>query len=72
MAGVLEVDGSVARGRHLAVLTGKGEAVGFGHALMAPEEMVKAPSGIAVELSRVFMRPGTYPRSWGGARHPPE
>lgn len=64
VAGVLEVDETVMRGRHLAVLTGKGEAVGYGHAVMTAEEMVAAPDGIAAELSRVFMREDTYPRAW--------
>jgi H/ACA ribonucleoprotein complex subunit 4 len=72
VAGVLEVDEVAALGRHIAVLTGKGEAVGFGHAIMSPEGMVESPSGIAVELTRVFMREGTYPRAWGkGTRRAP-
>jgi H/ACA ribonucleoprotein complex subunit 4 len=66
VAGVLEVDETVMRGRHVAVVTGKGEAVGYGHAVMTAEEMTEAPQGIAVELTRVFMRPGTYPRAWRG------
>jgi H/ACA ribonucleoprotein complex subunit 4 len=71
-AGVLEVDEAALRGRHLAILTGKGEAVGYGRALMTPSEMVKAPSGIAAELTRVFMRPGTYPRAWRRSSDKPD
>lgn len=67
VAGILEVDGTVARGRHAAVLTGKGEAVALGRAVMTAEEMVEAREGIAVQPSRVFMREGTYPRTWGKA-----
>jgi UTP-glucose-1-phosphate uridylyltransferase len=54
------------------VYTGKGEAVGYGHAVMTAEEMVAEPQGIAVELSRVFMREDTYPRAWkmGPGRNP--
>lgn len=72
VAGVLEVDEAVMKGRHLAVYTGKGEAVGYGHAVMTAEEMVAEPQGIAVELSRVFMREDTYPRAWkmGPGRDP--
>ena len=51
-------------GRPLAVLTGKGEAVGYGTAAMTPDEMVSSPQGVAVQLARVFMREGTYPRVW--------
>jgi H/ACA ribonucleoprotein complex subunit 4 len=65
VAGILAVDETVLKGRHVAVLTGKGEAVGYGHATMTAEEMVEAPQGIAAELSRVFMREDTYPRAWG-------
>lgn len=64
VAGVLEVDETVAVGRPLAVLTGKGEAVGYGTASMTPDEMVSSPQGVAVQLARVFMREGTYPRAW--------
>jgi H/ACA ribonucleoprotein complex subunit 4 len=68
VAGVLEVDETVMKGRHLAVYTGKGEAVGYGHATMTAEQMVEAPEGIAAPLARVFMREGTYPRIWGAGR----
>lgn len=70
VAGVLEVDETVTKGRHVAVYTGKGEAVGYGHATMTAEEMVEAKEGIAAQLARVFMREGTYPRGWGKAKAP--
>lgn len=70
VAGILEADGSVRKGRHVAILTGKGEAVGFGHATMTVEEMVEAKEGIAVQLARVFMREDTYPRGWGKDKAP--
>ena len=71
VAGVLEVDGTVMKGRHVAVYTGKGEAVGYGHATMTAEEMVETGEGIAARLARVFMREGTYPRFWGKDKAPP-
>ncbi len=70
VAGVLEVDETVQKGRHVAILTGKGEAVGYGHATMTAEEMVEAREGIAAELARVFMREDTYPRAWGKGKGP--
>jgi len=70
VAGILEADDSVRKGRRVAVLTGKGEAVGFGHATMTVEEMVEAKEGIAVQLARVFMREDTYPRGWGKDKVP--
>jgi H/ACA ribonucleoprotein complex subunit 4 len=65
VAGVLDVEVTAMKGRRVAVFTGKGEAVGFGHTTMTAEEMVEAKDGIAVELARVFMREDTYPRGWG-------
>jgi H/ACA ribonucleoprotein complex subunit 4 len=68
VAGVLEVEATAMKGRHVAVFTGKGEAVGYGHATMTAEEMVDVKEGIAAELARVFMREDTYPRGWGKDR----
>jgi H/ACA ribonucleoprotein complex subunit 4 len=68
VAGVLEVEETVMKGRHVAVCTGKGEAVGYGHATMTAEQMVEEREGIAAQLARVFMREGTYPRIWGTGR----
>jgi H/ACA ribonucleoprotein complex subunit 4 len=67
VAGLLDVDMDAVKGRHVAILTGKGEAVALGRAVMTAEEMVEADSGIAAEPVRVFMRTGTYPRSWGAS-----
>ena len=65
VAGVLEADTTVAVGRNVAILTGKGEGVGVGVAQMTAEQMVEASEGIAARPGRVLMAQGTYPRSWG-------
>jgi H/ACA ribonucleoprotein complex subunit 4 len=70
VAGILEADESIQKGRRVAILTGKGEAVGFGHATMTVEQMVESKEGIAAELARVFMREDTYPRGWGKDKGP--
>jgi len=65
VAGVIEADTTVVVGRHVAILTGKGEGVGVGVAQMRAEQMVEAGEGIAALPGRVLMAQGTYPRSWG-------
>ena len=65
VAGLLEVDVTVAATRRVAVLTKKGEGVGVGIAQLGAEQMVEAADGIAVLPERVLMPQGTYPRSWG-------
>jgi len=65
VAGLLEVDVTVAATRRVAVLTQKGEGVGVGIAQLGAEQMVEAADGIAVLPERVLMPQGTYPRSWG-------
>ena len=65
VAGLLEVDVTVAATRRVAVLTQKGEGVGVGIAQLGAEQMVEAADGIAVVPERVLMPQGTYPRSWG-------
>jgi len=65
VAGLLEVDVTVAATRRVAVLTKKGEGVGVGIAQLGAEQMVEAADGIAVVPERVLMPQGTYPRSWG-------
>lgn len=42
----------------------KGEAVAIGKAITNTKEILKAEDGVAVDVERVLMEPGTYPRMW--------
>ena len=43
-------------------MTLKDELVALGKVKMISREMISEERGIAVEIEKVFMKPGTYPR----------
>ncbi len=71
--GVLQLEAGIKKGSILAVFTLKGEAVALGKALLPAEEMLDLKHGAVVELERVLMERGTYPKVWKtGSKHEPE
>jgi H/ACA ribonucleoprotein complex subunit 4 len=62
--GVAAVDGAIAAGDEVAVLTLKGEAVGVARALLTGEKMANASRGVLATPTRIFMTTGTYPKGW--------
>ena len=64
MPGILEADPAINSGELIALLTRKGEAVALGRARQPGSEWASAEKGIAVDLERVLMDPGSYPRLW--------
>jgi H/ACA ribonucleoprotein complex subunit 4 len=62
--GIMEIDVGISKGDLVRVVTRKGEAVALGLAQMTSEQMLSSGSGVAVDLERVLMRPGTYPKLW--------
>ena len=48
----------------VAIETLKGELVASGNSLLTSNEILEADSGFAVNTSKVFMKPDTYPRFW--------
>ena len=68
--GVLQVSGGIQKGSILAVFTLKGEAVALGRGLLSTEEIVDLKHGAVVELERVLMERGTYPKVWKTGSEP--
>ncbi len=66
--GIVELDEGVRKSGPVVLDTLNGEGVALGTALMDPEEMLKRNEGMAVAVSRVFMKPGTYPALWTSSR----
>ncbi len=62
--GVARLSPHIRRGQMVGVLTNKGEAVALAKAMLTSDEIVVAKSGIAADVSRVLMSPGTYPKLW--------
>ncbi|MFA5860612.1 MAG: RNA-guided pseudouridylation complex pseudouridine synthase subunit Cbf5 [Candidatus Thermoplasmatota archaeon] len=64
--GLVQIEAGIHEQDLLAMFTLKGELVGVGRAKMEAVSAVKRESGVVVKTERVVMRPGTYPRKWGG------
>jgi tRNA pseudouridine55 synthase len=69
--GVLSVSKGTAKGGTAVVMTGKGELVAIGKALVGAEELESMKRGLAFTTERVIMTPGTYPKMWKSGKKPP-
>lgn len=64
MPGIVTLDQDIHKGGIVAIMTLNGEGVGLGHALMDADEIMMRAEGFAIDVSRVFMQPGTYKKGW--------
>ncbi|MFN3383335.1 MAG: RNA-guided pseudouridylation complex pseudouridine synthase subunit Cbf5 [Archaeoglobaceae archaeon] len=62
--GVSMVEKNVREGEIVAVFTAKGELVAIGRALVNAGDMLELKKGIVVDVERVLMERGIYPRVW--------
>ena len=62
--GIAELTDNIQKNDIVAILTLKGELVGAGSSLLTSGEILESDSGFAVNVSKVLMKPGTYPRFW--------
>jgi H/ACA ribonucleoprotein complex subunit 4 len=62
--GILYVSKAIKVGSLVGIYSMKGEIVGFGEVAMTREEIESNVKGIAVNIKRIIMKPGTYPKSW--------
>ncbi len=62
--GVAKLSPHIKRGQIVGVFTGKDEAVALAKAMMTSDEITIAKSGVAADVARVLMEPGTYPKLW--------
>ncbi len=64
LPGVVRVEGMAKKGSLVALFTQKGEAIGLGIAKKRSKDMISGEKGVAVDIKRIFMAPGTYPKLW--------
>ncbi len=62
--GVAKLSPHIRRGQMVGVFTAKDEAVALAKSMMTSDEIVIAKSGVAADVARVLMNPGTYPKLW--------
>jgi len=64
MPGICGFDDRISTDDIVVITTLKGEAVAIGKALLNSVQMQSARKGTAVQVERVLMEPGTYPKAW--------
>ncbi len=62
--GICFIQKGIERDDVVAIFTLKNEIVALGKALASAEEIYRARSGIMVEINRVIMERGVYPKMW--------
>ena len=62
--GLLSASEGIAKDETVGLVSGKGELVAIGKALMTTREMESAAKGLASTVERVIMKQGTYPKMW--------
>ncbi|MDV3293395.1 MAG: RNA-guided pseudouridylation complex pseudouridine synthase subunit Cbf5 [Nitrososphaerales archaeon] len=62
--GILSASEGIAKGEIVALMSGKGELVAIGRALMPSSELKSVSRGLACTVERVVMKQGTYPKLW--------
>jgi len=66
--GINKIEGKFSKGDIVAVMTQKGEGIAIGEAKMHASKILDSKKGSAINLQRVFMAPGTYPKLWKRAK----
>ena len=62
--GISKLSDNIQINDFVAIESLKGELVAAGNALFSTDEILSADSGFVVKTSKVFMKPGVYPRLW--------
>jgi H/ACA ribonucleoprotein complex subunit 4 len=62
--GIAKLDAEIQPKQMVAIFTLKNEAVALGSALLSTEQILELNKGLAVEIKRVIMPSGTYPKLW--------
>ncbi len=62
--GIAKLDGGIAAGDNIALMSLKGELVAFSAAETGSNEMLAMKNGVVAKTIRVMMKKGTYPKCW--------
>ncbi|MCE5213201.1 MAG: RNA-guided pseudouridylation complex pseudouridine synthase subunit Cbf5 [Methanobacterium sp.] len=62
--GITSLSSNVEKGSTVALFTLKGELVAAGESLHNCQEILEKKKDIMVDIKKVFMEPGTYPKMW--------
>ena len=62
--GIISVPKDLQKSELVGVYTLKGEIIGLAQAEMTREEIEQNVKGVAFNMKRIIMKPGTYPKAW--------
>ena len=62
--GIVKLHSSIKKGETVLILTLKGELVASGETLFDAKDISQLETGLTVNVSKVFMPTGTYPKMW--------
>lgn len=62
--GIASLSKDIQKGDLVAIHTLKGELVASGNSLFSSKEILSADSGLMVDINKVFMDTGIYPKGW--------
>ncbi len=62
--GVHMLDDEIRKNALVALMTARGELIGLGKMAMSSEKLMTTNYGMAVNVTRVLMKPGHYPKMW--------
>ncbi|MDO5850316.1 MAG: RNA-guided pseudouridylation complex pseudouridine synthase subunit Cbf5 [Methanobacteriaceae archaeon] len=62
--GISSLSKDIQKGELVAIYTLKGELVASGNSLFSSKEILSADSGLMVNIDKVFMDTGIYPKGW--------
>ncbi|MBM3309400.1 MAG: RNA-guided pseudouridylation complex pseudouridine synthase subunit Cbf5, partial [Candidatus Altiarchaeales archaeon] len=64
MPGIARLHANIKKGQETALMTLKNELIAIATSNHNSQELLKKEHGVAAELQRVIMKPGTYPKQW--------
>ena len=64
ISGIHMLDDEIRKNALVALMTARGELIAIGKMMMSSQKIMATDKGIAVNVERVFMEPGHYPRMW--------
>ncbi len=64
ISGVHMLDDEIRKNALVALMTARGELIALGKMAMSSQKIMSTDKGKAVDVERVFMEPGHYPKMW--------
>ncbi len=64
ISGVYKLDDEIRKNSMVAMMTARGELIAIGKAAMSSSKIMATEKGTAVNVERVLMDPGHYPKMW--------